>query len=224
MTLKLSLTSTLLVTAATTTLSLPASPTFAAALGNITATTTPANIFDTTGIDSDTVKAVQFTTGDDKVALTSLRMWLSGTDDTDLINISIRANNTGNPDTGNVVTTFFNPAPPFGSGLQIYTLSPENPTATLNRNTTYFLYASIDSTATYSWAIETGSQTPTSDLGWTFGQYLFSSDGGETFGTSSLFNAFEINAVSTNEHGSVVGLLALGLFGGVSALKNRKKN
>ncbi len=159
-------------TLATIGLAFSASSTLAAALGNITGTTTPANIFDTTGIDSDTKKAVRFTTGDDTYTLTGLRMWLSGTDDTDLINLSIREDNTDNPETGNVVTTFSGPTPPFGSGLQIYSLSPTNSITMLMPNTSYYLYADIDSTATYSWAIESGSQTPTSDLGWTFDEYL----------------------------------------------------
>jgi hypothetical protein len=138
-------------------------------------------------------KGVSFTTDSRAWSLNSVRLTLTGFDDGDSPLIQIRADNAGDPSTALVDLGNPNPPPDIEGEVKDFTFTPLS-AFSFAPNTTYWLVLSATTSNIYNWVQLQNNRTPTSTQGWSFNRYEFSTNGGTTWNTSSIQNAFQIDA------------------------------
>lgn len=173
----------------------------------------------------DTVKAVSFSlSSDSDYTLDNVVLALSDYTDSNLPSVTIRNSTGGTTPGSTILGTLTNPSANDGSAAQ-FTFTP-NSSFTLQANTTYWLY--VDHTLVsdfdfFRW-LTLNPNTPPSGLA-NFGNYAFSSNGGSRFISSSVFNAFQINATAVAqpvpEPLTILGSLMAGALGVAFKRKSR---
>ncbi len=194
----------------------PSSVSAATLIGNL-----PSNDGNATLISTTNIKAVSFTVPSgldyqlDDVILRLKEYNNAG----DIPLVQIRDNSDpANPANGNVLATLNNPAPNDGSSDN-FTFTPSTP-FTFIQNATYFLYVTATG-GSYDWNRSNPAVSPTGIA--TNNGYLFSSNVGTSFNSSSSLTSFQINATAqTPEPTSMIGLIAVGV--GLFATKKGKQD
>lgn len=164
-------------------------------------------------------KAVAFTTDSRGWALNSVTLTLTGFDDLDSPLIQIRADNNGDPSSTGLVTLGNpNPVPDEEGTVKDFTFTPLT-AFEFAPNTTYWLVVASATDSIYNWAALSRNTTPTSTQNWTFSRYEFSTDRGATWRSSSIRNAFTIDATEIEgvpfAFTPIPGLIISGIIGGV---------
>lgn len=113
----------------------------------------------------------------------------------------------------NMLTTLSIVGPNAGVGIFDFVA---NSTFTLNANTTYWVMVNgaPGNTAGFYWNVETPATTPTGDAA--FVGYRFSASTTPPTGSSSVFNAFQVNVVPAPSAMALLGL------GGLAAARRRR--
>jgi hypothetical protein len=167
------------------------------------------------------VKAVSFTipTGMDYI-LENAILRLGSYGASDVFNVQIR-NDTGGTSPGQTILANFTLPGSQGDANFDYTFTPAT-AFTFLQNTKYWLYVDISSgsggSGSIIWRASSPSVPPTGVA--SYGNYLFSNNGGANFSNSSVLNSFQINATPVPEPLTLLGASAAVAFG--AAFKRRK--
>lgn len=186
------------------------------------------NFVQPSGISNTQFKAVAFTTDNSSWTLDAVRLSLTGFDSGDSPLIQIREDNAGDPGAALVDLGNPNPVPTSSGAIRNFTFTP-TAAFTFNANTTYWLVLTATTASIYNWAeLENNSVPPASTTQpWSFVGYEVQNETNPTWTSSSIQNAFQIEATEITPipfaFTPIPGLIVSGIIGGVRRARNKAK-
>lgn len=185
---------------------------------------------ETTGISANIQqKAVAFNTGSTGWQINAITATLVGYENLDAPLIQLRADDgAGNPASTAILTFALppSPAPTSAGNIGNFTFSASS-AVPLAPNTTYWLLFSTSTSRIYNWVALNNfpSSVPTSTQGWNFTGYKFSDDGAVTWQSSTVQNAFNIDATPVPfGFTPIPGLIVSGFIWGANRLRRSRSN
>jgi hypothetical protein len=142
---------------------------------------------------ADRTKAVGMTVGADPVDITSMVALISNTTPASTLSGGIYSDSGGNPGT---LVVDFTPVPiADGQPVGEVTILPSAPVQLAAGTTYWFVLDGPDTTNSLLWQSLTPNTAPTAAAGVSYVGYRFSSNGGASWGSSSIYNGVSIEGV-----------------------------
>lgn len=189
----------------------------------------PSNDGSGTGIGSNGIKAVAFTTPSSAYAVESVDVRLENADPGENIFVRLYANNLAGDapattDGSGPLATFITPA--FTStAATTYNFTLTTPFV-LAPSTTYWIAVVGGANANFDWLSSLPFVTPTSTVGFSNAGYRISGNNGAAYTGSSVPNSYQLNGSAVAVNGpepASLALLALGTIAGGMVLRRRVK-
>jgi hypothetical protein len=140
---------------------------------------------------ADRTKAVGMTIGADAVDFTSVVALISNSTPASTLSGGIYTDSGGNP--GTLVEAFTPVAIPENQPATEITITTANPVQLAASTTYWFVLDGPTTTNSLLWQTLSPNVAPTAGTGVSFAGYRFSSNGGSTWGSSSLYNGVTVN-------------------------------